>query len=52
MTNKEMLVCIDVKLSELKVQFENHLLHHFRIALVLLGITSSAVVGILIALVR
>lgn len=27
-TNKELLVCIDVKLKALKDQFDNHLRHH------------------------
>ena len=47
MTNKEMLVCIDTKLKELKVQFDNHLCHHFRITLILLGITGSAIITLL-----
>ena len=28
MTNKELLICIDVKLKALKEQFDNHLAHH------------------------
>ena len=28
-SDHDLLTCIDVKLGELKVQFENHLSHHF-----------------------
>ncbi len=52
MTNKELLMCIDTKLNELKIQFENHLSHHFRITLVLLGVTCSAIIGLLVALLK
>ena len=52
MTNKELLVCIDTKVDELRTQFDNHLSHHFRIALVLLGITGSAIVALLVTLLR
>ena len=47
MTNKELLICIDAKLKELKVQFDNHLVHHFRVTLVLLGVTGSAIITLL-----
>ena len=52
MTNKELLVCIDTKLNELKAQFENHLSHHFRIALVLLTITGAAIIATAAAILR
>ncbi len=52
MTNKELLICIDAKLKELKVQFDNHLVHHFRVALVLLSVTGSAIIALLVLLLK
>ena len=52
MTNKELLICIDAKLSELKKQFDNHLTHHFRITLVLLSVTGSAIITLLVLLLK
>ena len=52
MTNKELLICIDAKLKELKVQFDNHLVHHSRVALVLLSITGSAIIALVVLLLK
>ena len=52
MTNKELLICIDKKLGRLEEQFNNHLSHHFRVALVLLSITGSAVITLLVLLLK
>lgn len=52
MTNKELLQCIDRKLNELKKQFENHLIHHFRVTLVLLSVTGSAIITLLVLLLK
>lgn len=50
MTNKEHLICIDVKLGELKEQFDNHLYHHLAFTIALLTITGGAVTALIIAL--
>lgn len=50
MTDHDLLVCIDVKLKELKKQFDNHLKHHWAITIPLIGIAGSLVVALLIAL--
>ncbi len=52
MTNKELLICIDTKLKKLTTQFDNHLAHHFRVALVLLSITGSAIIALLVLLLK
>lgn len=39
MTNKEHLICIDVKLSELKKQFSNHLTSHARYTYLIIAST-------------
>lgn len=46
-TNKELLICIDVKLKLLKEQFDNHLKHHFLVTLASISATLT-VVGALI----
>ncbi|KKL50920.1 hypothetical protein LCGC14_2300670 [marine sediment metagenome] len=43
MTNKELLICIDVKLKELQKQFDNHLKHHFLITLAACGAGVGAI---------
>jgi len=43
MTNREYLICIDVKLEELKEQFTNHLRHHFIVTLGACGSALSAI---------
>ena len=50
MTNKEYLICIDGKLSELKTQFSNHLKHHFAVSIALLTITGGAIIALIVTL--
>lgn len=50
-TDHDILVCIEEKLKELKLQFNNHLKHHNTYALALLTITGGAVGSLIIALI-
>ncbi len=50
MTDHDLLVCIDVKLKELKEQFSNHLKHHWAMTLALVMITFGSVISVIIAL--
>ncbi len=43
MNDHDLLVCIDVKLKELKLQFSNHLKHHFIISMAACGIALSTI---------
>ena len=47
----DLLICIDVKLSELKAQFSNHLKHHFLFGLAALTTAVTAVVALIIVLI-
>ena len=51
MTDHDLLIRMDEKLDALKVSFDNHLRHHARYTYLLLGITISAVISLIIALV-
>jgi len=44
-TNKEILICLEIKLIELKKQFENHLAHHRRILYALIGVAGTAFIS-------
>lgn len=50
MTNKEYLICIDIKLKELKEQFTNHIRHHWLVTIPLISITGAALTALIIAL--
>ena len=46
----DILICLEVKLKELKNDFENHLVHHFRYSIMAWGIALTAIVTLAIAL--
>jgi hypothetical protein len=46
----DLLVCIEEKLKELKVQFGNHLKHHFAITLVAISAGFIGLVNLTIAM--
>ena len=50
MTNKEYLICIDTKLTELKEQFSNHIKHHWLVTIPLIGITAATITALVITL--
>ena len=52
MTNKELLIKVITKLDILEEQFSNHLAHHFRVTLFLLSITGSAMIALLVLLLK
>lgn len=47
----EILICIEVKLKELKSQFDNHLKHHFLLSLTALSMAGAAIVALIVALI-
>lgn len=48
----DLLIAISVQLSELKIQFSNHLKHHWGITVTLLGITLTSLVSLLIVVLK
>ena len=50
MTNREYLICIDIKLKELKEQFSNHIKHHWMVTIPLIVITGGAITALIVAL--
>jgi len=50
-TNKELLIRLDVKVDYLTTKICNHLAHHFKVNIVLLGAALSAIGGLIVALV-
>ena len=52
MNDHDLLVCIDVKLKELKIQFTNHLRHHFAVNIVLLTSTLSLAAAVLVLVIK
>lgn len=50
MTDHDLLICIDAKLRELKLQFSNHILHHWWVTIPLIGITIGSITSLIIAL--
>lgn len=51
-SDHDLLICIDVKLKELKTGFENHLQHHFRYTIMAWTATIGLVVALILALAR
>ncbi len=49
-TNREMLFCMDVKLTELGKQFSNHIKHHWMVTIPMMTITGGAIAALIIAL--
>lgn len=52
MTNKEQLTEIATDIKWIKNILSNHLLHHKRVAYILLGITGSAIITLLAFLLK
>ena len=50
MTDHDLLVCIDVKLKELKKQFDNHLKHHWMVTIPLITIIGGLITALILAL--
>jgi len=48
----DILIRMEVILKELKVDFDNHLVHHFRYTLLACGVALSAIVTMAIALIK
>lgn len=48
MTTDERLIKIETILNELKVDFDNHLSHHFRYSVMAWGIVLVALIGLII----
>ena len=52
MNDHDLLVEVNTILKELKVDFDNHLVHHFRYNLLAWGVALSAIVTLAIALIK
>jgi len=48
----DLLVEVNTILKELKVDFDNHLVHHFRYSLLAWGVALSAIITLAIALIK
>ena len=48
----DILIRMEVILKELKIDFDNHLVHHFRYTLLACGVALSAIVTMAIALIK
>jgi len=48
----DVLICIEVKLKDLKTNFDNHLQHHFRYTIMAWTATIGLVVALILALVK
>lgn len=51
-SDHDLLVEVNTILKELKVDFDNHLVHHFRYNLLAWGVALSAIVTLAIALIK
>jgi len=51
-SDHDVLICLEVKLEEIKTDFENHLVHHFRYSIMAWGVALGAIVTLAIALVK
>jgi len=51
-SDHDRLICIDVKVTELKKQFSNHLSHHFRYSIMAWGVALSAIVGLIVIVIK
>ena len=49
-TNRELLFCMDVKLTELGRQFSNHIRHHWMVTIPLISITGATIIALILAL--
>ena len=48
----DLLICIDVKLGELRTQFSNHLKHHWAVTITLLSITLTSLISTLVMVLK
>lgn len=48
MEDHDLLIRMNEKLDELKLQFNNHLSHHFRYNIMAWGIALAALIGLLV----
>ncbi len=51
-SDRDLLICLEVKLKELQKAFENHLVHHFRYTLLAWSLALGAIITMAIALVK
>lgn len=51
-TDHDLLIAMNEKLTELGKQFSNHLSHHFRYSLMAWGIALSAIVTLVVFIVK
>ena len=51
-SDHDILICLEVKLKELKKDFENHLEHHFRYNVLAWTITLGALITAFFALIK
>lgn len=51
-TTKELVIEINKDVEWLKVSFSNHLQHHFYVSLSLMGITLTAIISLIIAILK
>ena len=51
-SDRDLLICLEVKLKELQKDFENHLIHHFRYSIMAWGVALGAIVTMAIALIK
>lgn len=47
-SDHDIIICLEVKMRELKEQFDNHLQHHFRYNVMAWGIALAALIGLII----
>ena len=51
-TDHDILIRVETKLEEIKIDFENHLVHHFRYSIMAWGVALGAIVTLAIALIK
>jgi hypothetical protein len=52
MNDHDLLIEVHTIVKELKVDFDNHLVHHFRYSLLAWGVALSAIITLAIALIK
>ena len=52
MSDHDILIQVNVKLDELKKQFDNHLKHHWAISVTLLSITITSLISVLVMVLK
>lgn len=51
-TDHDLLIRIDERTFEFQKQMDNHLRHHFRYSIMAWGVTLSAIVGLIIIIIK